>query len=343
MSIRLNRSRFLQTVGFATLLVFATLNPAHNTAMAQNSDVNARMKRIENEIDTLSRAIFKGETPPAGSFSGNDAANADMQNRMTQIQMDLQTLTGKIEEQSYELNRLKDMEARLNALENRPQANNVVTNTPATVITEGAYGGVGMTTTAAQPTAPGNSTYTYSSKAPKESAALDEGFTLEGDPNAPAPMNAPTAGQLGTIATTVDQSGNVVGSPQSPTEAYEAAYTMLQNQNYDGAQVAFDRFIKQNPGNALIPNAMYWLGETYYVRGKFPEATRTFAEAYQKYPKGAKAPDNLLKLAMSLNGQGKAKDACVALAQLKKEYPAGAAPVLTRADQEIERLKCSSL
>ncbi len=341
MYIRLNRSRFLQTVGFAALLVFASLNPAY----AQNSDVNARMKRIENEIDTLSRAIFKGETPPAGSFSGNDTANADVQNRLTQIQMDLQALTGKIEEQSYEINRLKDLETRLNAMENRPQANTMITNTPATVMTEGAYGGVGMTTTATPPvpTAPANSSYTYSSKAPKESAALDEGFTLEGDPHAPAPMNAPTAGQLGTIATTVDQSGNVVGSPQSPTEAYEAAYTMLQNQDYNGAQVAFDRFIKQNPGNSLVPNAMYWLGETYYVRGKFPEATRTFAEAYQKYPKGAKAPDNLLKLAMSLNGQGKPKDACVALAQLKKEYPAGAAPVLTRADQEIERLKCSSL
>ncbi len=57
----------------------------------------------------------------------------------------------------------------------------------------------------------------------------------------------------------------------------------------------------------------------------------------------AKAPDNLLKLAMALAGQGKTKDACVALGQLKKEYPAGAAPVLTRGDQEIERLNCTSL
>jgi len=45
---------------------------------------------------------------------------------------------------------------------------------------------------------------------------------------------------------------------------------------------------------------------------------------------------------MALAGQGKTKDACVALGQLKKEYPAGAAPVLTRGDQEIERLKCNA-
>ena len=330
MNIRLNRSRFLQTVGFAALLAFASIHPA----FAQNTDLNARMKRIENEIDTLSRAIFKGETPPPGSFSGNDTANAELQNRLTQIQMDMQSLTGKIEEQSYELNRLKDLESRVMALENRA---------PGMAATQNMGGGGSYANAPVIPQAPAHNPYAHPTPAPKESVALDEDFSLEGDPNAPAPANAPTAGQLGTIRETIDQSGNVVALPKTPTEAYEAAYAMLQNQNYSGAQIAFEQFIKDNPGNALTPNAMYWLGETYYVRNQFSEATRIFAEAYQKYPKGAKAPDNLLKLAMALNGQGKTKDACIALAQLKKEYPAGAAPVLTRADQEIERLKCGSL
>lgn len=327
MNIRLNRSRFLQTVGFAALLAFASIQPA----FAQNTDLNARMKRIENEIDTLSRAIFKGETPPPGSFSGNDTTNADMQNRLTQIQMDMQTLTGKLEEQNHEINRLKDL------VENRSPG---AVSAP---LMTGSANSSAYPNTPVIPAMPANNPYTHPTPAPKESPALDENFTLEGDPDAPAPANAPTAGQLGTIRETVDQSGNVIALPKTPTEAYEAAYTMLQNQNYSGAQIAFDRFIKDNPGNALVPNAMYWLGETYYVRNQFSEAARVFAEAYQKYPKGAKAPDNLLKLAMALNGQGKPKDACIALAQLKKEYPAGAAPVLTRADQEIERLKCGSL
>ena len=153
------------------------------------------------------------------------------------------------------------------------------------------------------------------------------------DPNAPASAtSAPSMGQLGSMSST----------PDSPTAAYETAFTMLRNQDYDGAQMAFDSFIKANPGHALIPNAMYWLGETYYVRNDFEKAVHIFAESYQKYPKGTKAPDNLLKLALSLNGMGKTADACVALAQLKKEYPAGAAPVLTRADQESAKLGCKS-
>lgn len=324
MSIRFDRARFLQTGALVALLVFSSIIPAH----AQNSDVASRMTRLENEIDTLSRAVFKGEIPPAGMSSGRDTGNADIQNRLTQIQMEVQTLTGKLEEQTYELNRLKQMEARLTALESRPQAAAVNGSAPA----------VGMAT--ATPT--GSTSYSYSNTAPKESAALDEDFTLEGDPNAPAPNTATTSGQLGTINTTVDAGGNVVGVPPTPAGDYEAAFTKLRNQDYVGAQAGFDAFIKANPGNSLVPNAMYWLGETYYVRNQFPEATRVFAEAYQKYPKGAKAPDNLLKLGMALAGQGKTKDACVALGQLKKEYPAGAAPVLTRADQEIERLKCNA-
>ena len=34
------------------------------------SDVSNRLNRIEREIDTLSRTIYKGETPPAGSLAG---------------------------------------------------------------------------------------------------------------------------------------------------------------------------------------------------------------------------------------------------------------------------------
>lgn len=325
MRIRFDRSRFLQTGALAALLVFASIVPA----MAQNSDVSSRINRLENEIDTLSRAVFKGEIPPAGAMSsGGASVGADIENRLSQIQMDVQALTGKVEEQTYELNRLKEMEARLTALESRSQ--------PAAV--SGGYAAGGMAT--ATPT--GNTSYTYSNTAPKESAELDENFTLEGDPNAPAPNTAPTSGQLGTINTTVDQGGNVIGAPSTPAGDYDRAFTMLRNQDYAGAQVAFDAFIKANPDHALVSNAMYWLGETYYVQNKFPEATRIFAEAYQKYPKGSKAPDNLLKLGMALAGQGKTKDACVALAQLKKQYPAGAAPVLTRGDQEIERLKCNA-
>lgn len=316
-----DRSRSLQTVAIAALLAFAPVVPA----LAQNADTSARIQRLENEIQTLSRAIFKGETPPPGAFSsGNEAAQANLQNRLDQIETDMRSITGRIEELGYDVNRLKEMEGRIAALENRAAQQGAV---PPAAPSASGMGMSGYQVTPPQPQMP-----------PQGSGAMDNyGMT---DPNAPAPAHSPTAGQLGAIETTIDSSGVATATPGTPMGDYEAAYAMLRNQDYASAEVAFDRFIKSNPDNALVPNAMYWLGETYYVRNDFEKAARTFAEAYRKYPKGTKAPDNLLKLAMSLAGLGKTQDSCVALGQLKKEYPAGSAPVLTRADQEIARLGC---
>ncbi len=76
------------------------------------------------------------------------------------------------------------------------------------------------------------------------------------------------------------------------------------------------------------------------MRNDYEHAARIFAEAYQKYPKGAKGPDNLLKLALSLAGLGKKDDACLTLKQLKKQYSSGSVPVLALADKEARKLDC---
>lgn len=312
MRIRFDRSSILQTGGAVALFAFALTAPM--MAQAQNSDVNGRLTRIENEIQTLSRAMFKGEVPPASAI-GSAANPAGVENRLSQIERDLQALTGRVEEISYDINRLKnlsDMNSR--AAASAPVQQPSASVSSSTTQTMPGYPGVGMSSTTVSPSG------TW--QAPAEA-------------DAPAPADSPTTGRLGSLSASA--------TPDAPTAAYEAAFTALRNQDYAQAQSGFNDFIKKNPSHALVPNAMYWLGETYYVRNEFDQAARIFAESYQKYPKGAKAADNLLKLAMSLAGQGKTKDACVALGQLKKEYPAGAAPVLTRADQESSRLNCAAL
>lgn len=337
MFIRFDRHLFLHA-GAAALLLFA----GPGDAFAQNRDTNARLSRIENEIQTLSRAIFKGETPPPGAFDSGNPDAARIESRLTQMEMDIQNLTGKLEEQSYELTRMKEENARiLMQLENR-----INSNAQAAAANTYVYDGPGssgqmMSNIPPQPSVPRYEDGGSDITAAGTSNGMDyipPGSASVGNPPQPG------TGQLGSMAVTMDQSGNIIGTAKdSPTAAYESAFTMLRNQDYAGAQSAFDTFIKQNPDHQLVPNAMYWLGETYYVRNDFDRAVRIFAEAYQKYPKGAKAPDNLLKLGMSLAGQGKTKDACIALGQLKKEYPAGAAPVLSRGEQEMTRLNCATM
>lgn len=298
-------------------LMIATPFPA----FAQSDwDMQNRIKRIENEINTLSRAVYRGETPPPGSAPAGGGLGADAEIRLQQVENDMRELRGLIEQQSFENRQLKDqlervtsdLELRLNDLEG---------GAPATNNASGRYTTGNVTPQVRpqvqQPTAPaagdsGGQTYQWSS----------------GNNN---------AGQLGSYTA---NAGSANASDLAAA-TYENAFSMVKNRQYDGAQVEFETFLRDYPNHALAGNAKYWLGETHYVRGNFEPAARIFAEGYQQYPTGSKAADNLLKLGLSLDALGKRDDACIALQQLKKENPAGAAPVLRRADQEMSRLSCS--
>ena len=123
-------------------------------------------------------------------------------------------------------------------------------------------------------------------------------------------------------------------------EQYQYAFGLLQQANYDEAEKALRAFVAQHPTDFLAGNAQYWLGETYYVRGRYDDAALTFAEGYQKYPDNSKAPDDLLKLGMSLGQTGKKSEACVAFAELGKKFPGAPDNVLARVKDEKHRYGC---
>jgi tol-pal system protein YbgF len=98
--------------------------------------------------------------------------------------------------------------------------------------------------------------------------------------------------------------------------------------------------MSQYPGHPLTANAQYWLGETYYVRGNYKEAARTFAQGYQDYPKSGKAEDSLYKLALSLGKMGRKDDACLSLRQMEKVYAADSGPLHAKMQDQIKQLAC---
>lgn len=297
--------------GFISLAMIAPAN-------AQSNDINNRLKRIENDVETLNRAVYKGEKPPASAGGSTAEADALLQNRINQIEKDLRELTGKVEEQTFKNDQLQQkidaMEARLNAA---PPA--AATTPPPLSPADGvtppdAAAPVGTTDTNVIP------------------PTMPDGTPVVIDPNAaPAPAQNPaenvTGAETGAVAT--DAAG-----------LYEQGFAQIKAQDYPNAEKSFAAFMKDYPTHALAPNALYWLGETYYVRKDYDKAARTFAEAYQKYPKGPKGADNLLKLGLSLAGKGEKDNACIALGQLKKEYPKGPDPVLKRGEQEMATLGC---
>ncbi|MCK6417359.1 MAG: tol-pal system protein YbgF [Alphaproteobacteria bacterium] len=279
-------------------------------------DMMNRITRLENEIETLSRALYRGETPPPGTLpngnSGGDAAGTEV--RLQQIEQEMRDLRGKLEEQSYQVQQMQtqmaklmdDMQMRLQDLEQGKPVG-AATTTPASP--------------AATLTGTESSTYQWNS------SGAEAGATPPPPPAAaPTTPSAPVGGSL--------------PSEDQVAAAYENAFSLLKDGRNDEAQAGFSTFLKDNPNHPLAENAQYWLGESYYAKGDFVAAARTFAEGYQRFPKGSKAADNLLKLGLSLAEQGKKADACIALSQIASQFPNGAGPVVNRAAQEKARLGC---
>lgn len=334
-------------LAFCALVVVA----AQPADAQSNRDMNNRLSRIENELETLNRAVYKGETPPPGSYSGDSGAtSADTEVRLQQMETDLRSLSGKLEEQAYEIRQLREqLERALSDIEmrlgNAPPATAGgvqpgYAGTSAYDSGVSSYGAgsdsyAGASASSPPNPAPHENTAPYASQS--SAASAESGDYQWSSSNGGPPGSK---GQLGTLTTS--GSGATTGSADAAAAQYENAFAMLKNGQHDAAATEFEAFIANNPDHVLISNAKYWLGETYYVRGDFSEAARMFAEGYQQYPKGSKAADNLLKLGLSLAGLGNKDDACVALGQIEKDFPAGAAPVLRRAEQEKSRLGCAA-
>jgi tol-pal system protein YbgF len=98
--------------------------------------------------------------------------------------------------------------------------------------------------------------------------------------------------------------------------------------------------VQQHPDSGLAGNAQYWLGESYYARGRYADAAVAFAEGYKRYPKGSKASETLLKLAMSLGRADQKQNACIALVQLAHDFPHASSAVKQRAAAEKQRNGC---
>jgi len=78
--------------------------------------------------------------------------------------------------------------------------------------------------------------------------------------------------------------------------AYQAAFGLLKDGQYDRAIAAFGKFLIVYSTSPLADNAQYWLGEAYYVNKSYNEAQAAFQRVLDKYPQSRKRPDALLKI-----------------------------------------------
>lgn len=286
-------------------------------AHAQSNDVLNRLNRLENELDTLNRAVYRGEKPVLtqmpdavsnGAPQGGAGTIANGEIRLQQLEGQIRELTGRIEEQQYQINQMQNQMNAVEAAQKAASAAPVQAERPRVF----------------------------------SSNQNNAGQPVQVAPSGNAPSQIGTSVLGGQVPARMQTLSNSNSGEGDPTLQYEQAFADLKNERYPQAQKGFEDFLKTHENHVLASNAKYWLGETFYVQGNFDRAARVFAEGYRSYPDSPKSPDNLLKLGISLAALGKTDDACVALGQLPKKHANGPGPVLSRGVQEMERLGCGS-
>jgi tol-pal system protein YbgF len=309
----------MRRLAIGTALIGALQLALIGGAGAQDRDTRAlldRIDRLERDMNQVQRQVYRGSAngAPVPVSPADSASAVNTELRMDQLETQMRTLTGTLEEVTYSIDQLKlrldkissDVDLRLGALE-RPGGP--------------APRGAGNAPQAASPGAGGNP-----ATPPSQSGFLAA-------PSAGRPDNQQTASREPTG-----------GAGQLPTgsaqDQYNQAFGLLTQADYPGAEQGFKSFLQRYPNDPLAGNAQYWLGESYYARKDYNNAAASFAEGYRKYPQSGKGADSLLKLGMSLGGVQQKKEACLTFNQLAKDFPNASKNIKDRAAQERQRLAC---
>ena len=122
---------------------------------------------------------------------------------------------------------------------------------------------------------------------------------------------------------------------------YDAAYAYILQRQYEQAEMGLRQFLQSHPRDRLVPDAVYWLGETYLQRNRPREAAEQFLKVSTEHARAAKAPDAMLKLGISLNALGAREQACATFAELGRKYPEAPGNVRQGVDRELKRARCT--
>ncbi|MGA7259788.1 MAG: tol-pal system protein YbgF [Stellaceae bacterium] len=336
---------------FLAFIAVALPNPA---ARAQDRGMQDRLDRLERDLSMLQRQVYRGGPPQVASAGSAEAVDTEI--RMERLEAQMRQLTGRVEDAVNGVEQLRsrleqinsDIDLRLS--QGQGQGQGLTRNSAPSAH---AYAGVTDSGTAGE----------FAMRGPSPNAGSARPRPAV-DPMPPGTLVPPPAERMGGAGTltppgtppgptqpvldtpNLETAGNFRppssrGLPSSSaSEQYNAAFGLLKQAEYPAAEEALKSFVAQHPKDPLAGSAQYWLGETYYARGRYAEAASAFAEGYKNYPKGTKAPDDLLKLGMSLARANQKQNACIAFAQLDHDFPSQGSSIKEHSVAEKKRLGC---
>ncbi len=151
---------------------------------------------------------------------------------------------------------------------------------------------------------------------------------LEGGvPESSTTTETPAAAAKQPAATTAERPPTVRGdagslaSAGNERAAYNAAFDALKAGDYADSAQLFQGFLEIYPNAVYTPNALYWLGESYYATRNFKMAEVQFRDLVARYPTHDKAAGGLLKLGLSQLGEGDGTLAEQTLEEVVSRFP----------------------
>ena len=107
----------------------------------------------------------------------------------------------------------------------------------------------------------------------------------------------------------------------TPAELYKNALNDYTEGNYDLAIEGFRSYITLYPKTSLLPNAHYWLGESFYRRKNHDLAIKQFELFLKEYPNNPKVTSAMLKQGYAFLEMGDTSRGRTVLSRLVKRFP----------------------
>jgi tol-pal system protein YbgF len=324
---------------FTLKLIFIVL---FNLSFLQNSfsdnhNIYETLEIIKNDLKTLERAVYSGSIEI--NTSSNEQSNIELDNnsedvltrhllKLSEVEDQFRQLTNKFEEINFKLDKLSNRLSKIQA-DNQIRFQDIESSISS---------GESIIQLSSKP----KTDVTKSEILPGSSQPQDLGtISYKDTETSETSQKIQSVDTTATVVTeTFQAEEKILPQDLSPEKQYEFATSFLKVGDYSTAERAFREFVLSNTEHELAGSAQYWYAETFRIRQLYTDAASAYLEGYQKYPKGTKAPINLLKLGVSMVQIGEKDQGCKMINGVELQYPKANQSVIQKAKYESKKFEC---
>ena len=318
---------------FLKLLILLNLFVS-KIALADNHNIYETLELIQKDIKTLEKAVYSGSIQINSDTSGMSNFDKNSEDvltkhllKLSEIENQFQQLTNKFEEINFKLDKLSNRLSKVQA-DNQIRFQDLEASVSS---------GESINKITKKLSKDDNNKMLPGSSVPQDLGSISYKDTETKESKQKIESVETTA----SIVTETFQAEEKILPNEAPDKQYEFATSFLKVGDYPTAERAFREFVLSNPEHKLAGNAQYWYAETFRIRQLYTDAAAAYLEGYQKYPKGEKAPVNLLKLGVSMVQIGEKDQGCKMINGVEKQYPKANQSVIQKAKYESQKFECN--